>query len=222
MSAAHPDALDAKWRGAWPEWSLVEPFVPAAERSVAPAWHALQFELEEAAWAGEGRPGEAKLGWWSEELLGWRAGRRRHPLGAVLQKHRAPWEKLAGALPALAATRAKPATHEAAAEAMHPYALALAAVEDGLLGGSVAVPVLVADLLHARLARHPAEALPLDQRDAAQWATRIRAAWPDARGASTTRRLQHALARSRLARGEPGLPLTPWRALAAGWRGARH
>ena len=69
------DALQGflgKWEAQWPEWRVAEAFVPAAQRQRAQAWFALREELAEAAWGGEdSRPGEAKLGWWAEELDGW-------------------------------------------------------------------------------------------------------------------------------------------------------
>ena len=56
--AGDPAAFVAKWRGAWPEWSLVEGFIPIAQRPVVDAWQALQFEWQEAAWRGDdARPG---------------------------------------------------------------------------------------------------------------------------------------------------------------------
>lgn len=83
-----------KWRARWPEWSVAEVFVPRAQRGVAVAWAALQQELTDAAWGGtDALPGEAKLGWWMEELQGWRQGRRRHPLGLALQRQDAPDRK---------------------------------------------------------------------------------------------------------------------------------
>ena len=102
------DALQGflgKWEAQWPEWRVAEAFVPAAQRQRAQAWFALREELAEAAWGGEdSRPGEAKLGWWAEELDGWSRGLRRHPLGLTLQKLPAPWGNLAACLPALRAS----------------------------------------------------------------------------------------------------------------------
>ena len=84
------DALQAflaKWRARWPEWAVAEVFVPAAQRERAQAWFALRDELGDAAWGGQDPlPGDAKLGWWAEELDGWSRGARRHPLGLALQK----------------------------------------------------------------------------------------------------------------------------------------
>ena len=96
------DALQGflgKWRARWPEWAIAETFIPEAQREVAQAWLALREEISEAAWGGQDpRPGDAKLGWWTEELMGWSRGARRHPLGQVLQKRAAPWAELASAL----------------------------------------------------------------------------------------------------------------------------
>ena len=80
------DSFLDKWRLRWPEWRVAEAFVPAAARDTALAWMGLRQELADAAWAGvDPRPGEAKLGGWAEELLGWSKGARRHPLARVLQ-----------------------------------------------------------------------------------------------------------------------------------------
>lgn len=214
-------AFVAKWRGAWPEWALVEGFMPAAERAVAPAWQALQFELQEAAWGGaDARPGEFKLAWWSEELAGWAAGRRRHPLGATLQRWPAPWTALAAALPALAASRAQPVDAAQAWEQMSAPAEAIAAVEAALLGSGDARAVAAA-WLHARLARHPDQAVPAGQASPAHWAVTLAAAWPSPRGLPATRRIELALARARLAAGDASTPRGPLAALWAAWRAAR-
>ncbi|MGH8079499.1 MAG: phytoene/squalene synthase family protein, partial [Lysobacter sp.] len=98
-----------KWRARWPEWSVAEVFVPRPQRAIAVAWAALQQELTDAAWGGtDALPGEAKLGWWMEELQGWRMNRRRHPLGLLLQKQNAPWGDLALTLPGLRDSRERP------------------------------------------------------------------------------------------------------------------
>lgn len=215
-------AFVAKWRGAWPEWGVVEGFVPVAEREPGTAWQALQFELQEAAWGGaDARPGEAKLAWWSEELAGWAQGRRRHPLGAVLQRRATRWSELAMALPSLAATRTRPASGDDARASLAPVASAVASIESELLGGRTDAQAVAAGWLHARLARHPADAVPLDQPDASAWARTLARGWPRATGAPATRRIELALARSRLARGDASTPRSPLAALWAGWRAAR-
>ena len=69
----------AKWRARWPEWAIAEVFVPPSRREIAQAWMTLLQELGDAAWGGaDVRPGEAKLTWWAEELLGWSRGARPH------------------------------------------------------------------------------------------------------------------------------------------------
>lgn len=215
-------AFVAKWRGAWPEWSLVEGFVPPGEREAGPAWQALQFELQEAAWAGgDARPGEAKLAWWAEELSGWAQGRRRHPLGAVLQRYPAPWTALANALPGLAASRMRPATAGHAWGGVADAAAAAAAVEAALLGGRADARAVAAGWLHARLARHPADAVPADQAAPAAWADSLLRQWPESRGLSATRRIELALARARLAKADAASPRAPLAVLWAGWRAAR-
>lgn len=215
-------AFVAKWRGAWPEWGVVEGFVPAEQRDTGAAWQALQFEWQEAAWGGaDPRPGEAKLAWWGEELAGWAQGRRRHPLGAVLSRSAAPWQALAQELPRLGALRAPPSDAEAAWHQLGPLADAVAAAESALLGGRAEADAVTAVWLHARLARHPASALPGDMANAAAWAQRLIQRWPSAHGLSATRRLELALARARLARGDAATPRGPWPALWAGWRAVR-
>lgn len=223
LQTADAEAFVAKWRGAWPEWAIAEVFLPTRGRELAAFWQALQFELQEAAWGGaDARPGEAKLGWWVEELSGWAAGRRRHPLGVRLLAQPAPWTVLAQALPALAASRARPASPEAARRALDPVAVAVAACDAALLGGQPRADAVAACWLYARLARHPDEAVPagLDSRGA--WADALRSAWPQARDAAAARRVELALARGRLHGGDPALPLGPLATLWTGWRAARH
>lgn len=222
LQEADADAFVAKWRGAWPEWSVAEVFLPATVRERASYWLALQFELQEAAWGGaDARPGEAKLGWWVEELSGWAAGRRRHPLGTRLLAQPAPWAALAQALPALAASRMRPASADAAWRSLESVATAVAACDAALLGGQPRADAAAACWLHARLARHPAEAVPADLDTVAGWAVTLVAAWPDARAAATPRRIELALARGRLRSGRPSVPLGPLPTLWAGWRAAR-
>lgn len=215
-------AFVAKWRGAWPEWAIAAVFVPPAERALAPYWQALQFELQEAAWGGaDARPGEAKLGWWAEEFAGWAMGRRRHPLGAHLLPRPAPWVDLARVMPALAATRTRPASADAAWSAIEPVAAALASCEAGLLGGPPDARGIAACWLHARLARHPADAVPLDAASPKAWAHALLQVWPAGRGSAASRRLELALARGRLRASDPSAPLGPLATLWSGWRAAR-
>ncbi|MGY4515675.1 hypothetical protein [Lysobacter sp. HA18] len=226
---AHPagdaSAFVAKWRGAWPEWTLVERFVPASQRELVDAWQALQFEWQEAAWRGDdARPGEAKLHWWIDELAGWSKGIRRHPLGAVLQKQAGAWSGVAQALPTLVSARFRPRDMVEAREQLQPLADAIAAAEQSLLGPS-RPDAVIATWLHARLARHPGEAVPTDiasQHDASgRWASALLADGPSLRGLTPSRGVVLSLARARLATGRAAAPLSPWSALWAGWRGAR-
>lgn len=215
-------AFVAKWRGAWPEWALVERFVPAAERELAQAWQACQFELQEAAWGGaDARPGEAKLGWWVEEFAGWSQGRRRHPLGARLQRRATSWARLATALPTLAASRGRPTDAEQARAQVAPVADAVAALEAELFGVRADPAAVAAAWLHARLARHPGHAVPLAVASAHAWAGDLARCWPDTRGLAPSRRIELALARARLAHGDASAPRGPIAALWAGWRAAR-
>ncbi|MDQ2703208.1 MAG: phytoene/squalene synthase family protein, partial [Pseudomonadota bacterium] len=134
------DGFVDKWRARWPEWQVAEVFLPVSIRERSLAWFALRQELLDAAWAGaDARPGEAKLGWWIEELQGWSQGARRHPLGAVLQSQPVPWARLAATLPALAATRERVTDLEEACAGLLPFASVVAEV-DGLLANEAPAP----------------------------------------------------------------------------------
>lgn len=221
--AGDPAAFVAKWRGAWPEWQLVERFVPADMRARAEAWEALQFEWQEAAWGGaDARPGEAKLLWWAEELTGWSRGLRRHPLGALLQREAAPWSEIARVLPSLA-DRNPPADAMSAWSSLAPLAAVLAAADVALLGGRREPRGPAAAWLHARLARHSGSAVPVacGPADAASWRHALVVDWPASRGLAPSRAVLLALARARMARGDASTPLPPLAAVWAGWRGAR-
>lgn len=226
-----PAHFTAKWRAAWPEWSIAEVFLPPMSRARVDAWQALQFELTEAAWGGaDARPGEAKLAWWVDELQGWSQGRRRHPLGSVLQRSATGWGTLAQSLPALAATRERANSPENAVAMLMPAATALAGVERELFGADAATdlaPAVVACWLHARLARHPGDAVPLsvmaqgDEQAESRWCGELLARWPRADGASRYRCLALGLAAARLRRGSASRPLPAMRALLTGWGSAR-
>lgn len=231
------EALDSfidKWRARWPEWSVAEVFVPSAQRGTALAWASLQQELTDAAWGGsDARPGEAKLMWWQEELLGWSLGRRRHPLGAVLQRLPAPWAALAAALPALRDSRERPRDASEAFSGLMPLASAAAAIEQALFAGAGAdaatARLISATWLQARLARDGASAVPLDvlaragEGDAeASWRDGLLREWPAAGHASRPRQLWAAIAYARSRRGAAGRPLPAWAALWAAWRGAHQ
>jgi hypothetical protein len=191
-NAAAPDSFIDKWLTRWPEWAVAQVFVPQAQRRVLLAWAALQQELTDAAWGGQdARPGEAKLGWWQEELQGWSRGLRRHPLGAVLQGQAGDWLVLANVLPALRESRERPADAVAALAQIEPVARAFArvdaAIEASMAGealraghGAMGNPTVIHQLLHARLLASGEAAVPLQelaragQGDAAAlWAQRV-------------------------------------------------
>lgn len=229
---AHDDALESfldKWRARWPEWNVVQVFVPAQQRELALAWAALQQELTDAAWGGsDARPGEAKLAWWMEELQGWSRGLRRHPLGSALQRQAAPWQALGAAIPSLRESRERPRDRADALTALLPFAQAVAAVDSSLFGGTseAGVHAVQASLLQVRLAQLGEAGVPLSAlagKDGATrtWGRELLAHWPPVDSAPRPRRLWAALARQRLRRGDPALPLPPWTALMAAWRGAR-
>lgn len=207
------DSFIAKWRARWPEWSVAEAFVPAAQRDAAAAWFALLQELTDAAWIGDDpTPGIAKLAWWQEELQGWSLGRRRHPLGMALQRREAPWQGLASALPALREARTPPQDAASALIALSPFAEAAALVEQALFAAPDASGVAgeIAATLLATHARWPA--------NGAEGRADLGARWP-ARSGLRLRRIAAALARARL---RSGAALPPWRALWTAWRAARH
>lgn len=227
MSAeAALEGFVAKWRSEWPEWAVAEAFLPPTQRLLAQAWFALRDELAEAAWGGDDpRPGDAKLGWWAEELDGWSRGARRHPLGLVLQKAPAPWDSLAACLPALRASRERPASVEAALFELEPYAEAVAGVAQQLFHAPSPAPAqnVVLSLLGERVLRHPDTATPLGDLDVRGWAGVLLARWPPPAGGSRPGRIHAALVRERLRRyaawREGQVPRL--RVLVAGWRAAR-
>lgn len=223
-----------KWRERWPEWRIAEVFVPHDLRGTSAAWFALQQELAEAAWGGsDPRPGEAKLGWWAEELQGWSQGRRRHPLGLVLQRLPAPWLRLAASMPALIASREAGAGREPSFEVIAPVVQAIAGIDAAVFGAASNVDDNAEVLLAMQLLLLGDAAAPLQVRaragDGAEaaaraWAADLLRAWPVAAGPRPLR-LRGALLRERLRRfaaGGPRLRAVPaLAALRIAWRAAR-
>jgi phytoene/squalene synthetase len=224
------DALQGfidKWLMHWPEWTVAEVFVPAERRELARAWFALRDELTDAAWGGEdSRPGDAKLGWWAEELDGWSRGARRHPLGLALQPESAPWANLAACLPALRASRERPVDMGDALFALEPYAEALAGVSQRLFDAQTPAPSrsVVISLLAERLLRHPDHATPLGDLDTRGWANQLLRQWPPPGEGTCAGRIHAAMVRGRLQRFVAGKPpvLPRLSALARAWRAARE
>ncbi len=215
-----------KWQAQWPEWAVAEAFVPAVQRERARAWFALRDELAVAAWGGEdSRPGEAKLGWWAEELDGWARGVRRHPLGLALQSAQAPWSSLAACLPALRASRERPADLDAALFALEPYAEALAGVAQQLFDAQAPAPArsVVMSLLAERLFQQPEQATPLGDLDCRGWAGRMLQQWPAPGEGTRPGRIHAAIVRGRLQRFAAGKPIILPRlwVLAKAWQAAR-
>lgn len=218
-----------KWRARWPEWAVAEVFIPRGQREIVLAWMSLLQELTDAAWGGsDPRPGEAKLGWWAEELQGWSRGARRHPLGQVLQRFSAPWAQLATALAQLRESRDRPVDAADAFAQIQDLAVAAAAIEQVLFDGSTGTDeTIAASLLHMRLAHHPADAAPLqalaqagEGAAIAEW-TRQLAAHAPSGAAARPRRVLGSLARARLRRGEAVQPVSALQALWVAWRAAR-
>jgi hypothetical protein len=224
-----------KHRARWPEWEIAAVYLPAPQRPLAAAWLALLQELGDAAWGGaDPTPGQAKLAWWQEELRGWAAGRRRHPLGQVLLRETIPWAALAAGLPTLAGSRERPADSTGALSLLGPFAVAAAEVEAALLGvESMAASSgdLASAMLSDRLLHHRDRAVPLQlqaqfgQDAAAAWANALLASWPRGTPVARARRLQAMLQRARLRQLASGaaapLPLSRWATLWRGWRAAR-
>jgi hypothetical protein len=229
------DSFMDKWRTRWPEWRVVEVFVPTSQRRLAVAWFALLQELADAMnIAGDPLPADAKLAWWGEELRDWGRQRSRHPLGRVLEPHRAPWFELAEALPALIRLRERPQDPQTAFESVQPLAAAVARAEAALFGsvdGEGVVLAISAQWLAARLDEAGDAAVPLrfaGQGDSLQrsWSHALLQQWPMRNDGALPRKLWSALARSRLSRftaaGDGVAPLSPARALWLGWRAARR
>lgn len=219
-----------KWLERWPEWAVIEVFVPAPRREVAVAWAALQQELMDAAWGGrEVNPGELKLAWWSEELQGWAQGRRRHPLGQVLQREPAPWNALALALPALRQSRERPLDADDAFAQIGAAASAAATVDAALFdGAATAADTVAATWLAWRVLQHGEAAVPLSvlaevgQGDpVGRWRAELVRRWPADRDPARVRRLWSLLARSRLEASAGHAPAT-WRVLWRAWNSVRN
>lgn len=230
----------AKWRARWPEWTFAEVFLAASQRETAAAWAALQQELADAAWGGsDPTPGEAKLAWWQEELAAWGDGARRHPLGIVLRPQPAPWKALASALPALAASRARPADAAEALESVMPFAGAVARVDAALSTDASEVEGAGAEGRDSRIAaltllqwrfsqpgddHVPLQSLLADGGDGGSrraWATELARIWPADTASTRLRRLLAGLARARLAHPDQSRRLSSVRALLVVWRAAR-
>lgn len=238
---AELDSFLAKWRRRWPEWRIAEAFIPAARRDPALAWLCLRQELADAAWGGiDPRPGEAKLGWWVEELHGWTQGARRHPLAYALPYAAAPWRELAAALPCLAEARGRAAGFDDARALLQPYAQAVAnlsaALDPSAPAGGDAAAAIATTVVAQRLVDGDPSAVPLAARaalgaDAAETELRAHAArmllqdWPDAAPLARADRIQLAMVRARLAAmaagGDGQRPLPAWRSLGLAWRAAR-
>jgi len=224
-----------KHRARWPEWEIAAVYLPPAQRAPVAAWLALLQELGDAAWGGEDpTPGQAKLAWWQEELQGWAAGRRRHPLGQVLVRDAIPWAALAAGLPSLAGSRERPADSTGAIATPGPFVVAAAGVEAALLGVEAAAASsgdLASAMLSERLLHHRAQAVPLQLQAqfgataAAAWASALLASWPRGTPVARARRLQAMLQRARLRQLASGaatpVPLSRWATLWRGWRAAR-
>lgn len=232
-------SFTGKWRERWPEWSVAEVFVAPGDRDLAVAWFALRQELTDAAWGGgDARPGEAKLAWWADELQGWSEGRRRHPLGQLLQRHAAPWDLLAKCLPALLASRDRAVDADQAITGVEPFAEAVTGVSASLFASRSPAPSRNAavGLLAEQLLVQGDGAAPLLVRAqlgdavvadgfARAWAGELLSRWSAPHDGARPGRIHAALLQERL-RGfvESGRmqPPSRWRTLWTAWRAARR
>jgi hypothetical protein len=241
MSAPEPvvASFTGKWRERWPEWSVAEVFIAPGERERAVAWFALRQELTDAAWGGsDARPGEAKLAWWAEELQGWTEGRRRHPLGQVLQRESAPWDLLASCLPALLASRDRAVDADQAVAAVEPFAEAVTGVAATLFASPTPAPSRNAavGLLAEQLLVQGDGAAPLLVRArmgetvgaegfARAWAGELLSRWPRPFNGARPGRIHAAVLQGRLREFVDSgrmQPLSRWRTLWTAWRVARR
>ncbi len=222
-----------KWRARWPEWGVVEVFVPVGQRPLALAWFSLLQEFEDAMnIAGDPLPADAKLGWWTQELRDWSQRRSRHPLGRVLEPHRAPWADLGEALHCIAHARGRPLDQDTAFLTLEPLARAAADVEAVLFGGDPHpghVQAIAAQLLASRLRGGDEQAVPMrisghPEPTVQAWARDLLRQWPARDCGTLPRRLLSALGRLRLRRSllEGGRPMHRLGILWLGWRAARH
>ena len=238
MSSAALDSFLDKWRSRWPEWSVAAPFVAEPQRELAVAWFALLQEFDDMLnTSGDPLPADAKLAWWGEELRSWAAQRSRHPLGRVLEPVRAPWARLAEALPDLVEARTVALDAAAAERALANYAEAVATVEAVLFaeasangvprsgaGRAVLRQTLAQRLQDAGVAGMPRSLLDEDAGNAGQrWAQHLLKGWGARVPGPRPRRVWASLARARVAAQAAGKPIeaTPLRTLLRVWWAAR-
>lgn len=225
-----PSALDSfldKWRDRWPEWAVAERFVAPDRQRLVLAWFALLQEFEDIMnIAGDTLPADAKLAWWQQELRDWSGQRSRHPLGRLLEPVRAPWARLAEALPAVQEARMQPASLGEALGTLRPLAEAIAAVEAILFARSATADTqaIAVQWLAARSAVAAASAAPAGT-DAAQWRQQLLRHWPAKPAIAQPHRIWSRLARLRLSREQAGQGAYPppllqlwhaWRAASGG------
>ncbi|MFM6989123.1 MAG: hypothetical protein ACKOXG_10735 [Arenimonas sp.] len=149
-------AFAAKWRAVWPEQTVLDLFVPPAQRLPAAAWASLLFELHSAAFTLEHEAvRDGKTGWWSDELQRLQDGAPRHPLTQALADVDAPFAAMAA--PMLAVVRDVPilAGDTAALLArLRPFAEAVSACEAAVFASrarAADADALVAEWLVLRL-----------------------------------------------------------------------
>lgn len=149
-------AFAAKWRAAWPEQTVLDLFVPPAQRLSAAAWASLLFELHSAAFTLEHEAvRDGKTAWWAEELQRLQDGVPRHPLSQALADVDAPFAAMA--VPMLSVVRDVPllAGDTAALFArLRPFAEAVSACEAAVFASrahATDADILIAEWLVLRL-----------------------------------------------------------------------
>jgi hypothetical protein len=132
---------------------------------------------------------------------------------------------LATCLPALRASRERPASLEAACFALEPYAEALAGTAQHLFGSTLPAPArnVVVSLLAERVLHMPDAATPLGDIDVRGWSRGLLALWPPPGDGTRPGRLHAAIVRGRLRRFAEGkTAVMPAASVAwAVWRAAR-
>ncbi|MBP7917380.1 MAG: hypothetical protein KAZ45_02830 [Arenimonas sp.] len=129
-----------KWLAHWPEQAVLEVFTPERLKPAARAWGGLLFELHECAFSLEHEPVRTQKSlWWSQELQAAELGSAKHPITRLLQEYALPFGGLAAPLLGLAQQAPiRAGSSSALAGLLHPFADAVACIEQGLFGGESA------------------------------------------------------------------------------------
>ena len=136
-----------------------------------------------------------------------------------------PWDTLAACLPALRASRERPAGLDAALFMLEPYAEALAGVSQHLFESQAPAPArnVVVSLLAERLLLNASGVTPLGDLDVRGWARGLLDQWPPPGDGTRPGRVHAAIVRGRLSRFADGKspPMPAISVALAAWRAAR-